>query len=338
MSSLIVEVSRIEEIKPHPNADALEICVIKGWQCVVPKGKYASGDIVTYIPIDAVIPEEHSDRWGITKYLSKGRVRCAKLRGEPSFGVVIEWEDPTWTVGSDVAAHYGITRYEPPVRATAGDAETPHPLFITYTEIENLRNFPGVLLDGEPVSVTEKLHGTNCRVGLVEGELMAGSKGLRRKRPEGDPFENSTYWLPFSVPGVRELLEWLGQTSRVAILFGEVYGSKVQDLHYGEKGTLGFRAFDLYVDGKYLDYGVFLKYCNQFGVEAVPALYVGGYNLELIQGLAEGKSTLCPEHVREGVVVKPLIERTDPKVGRVALKFIGDGYLFRKNAEDSTDL
>lgn len=30
MSSHIVEISRINEIKPHPNADRLEIAVIKG--------------------------------------------------------------------------------------------------------------------------------------------------------------------------------------------------------------------------------------------------------------------------------------------------------------------
>jgi hypothetical protein len=47
MSSLIVEVSRIERVLPHANADALELAHIKGWQCVVPKGRYAAGDLVT---------------------------------------------------------------------------------------------------------------------------------------------------------------------------------------------------------------------------------------------------------------------------------------------------
>jgi RNA ligase (TIGR02306 family) len=71
MSTLIVEVCRIEKILPHPNADALELAHIKGWQCVVPKGKYQAQDLVTYVPIDAVLPEALSDRLGVTKYLSK---------------------------------------------------------------------------------------------------------------------------------------------------------------------------------------------------------------------------------------------------------------------------
>src|SRR5690348_982466 len=166
MSTLIVEVCRIDRVFPHPNADALELAHIKGWQCVVPIGKYAAGDLVTYIPIDSMIPLSHADRWGISKYLSvrsvaadmpmpepAGRVRCARLRGEPSFGVIVDREDAAWTEGADVKAHYGIFKYVPPLKPSAGDAESPHPLFVEYTDIENLRNFPEVLEEGEPVIV-----------------------------------------------------------------------------------------------------------------------------------------------------------------------------------------
>ena len=37
-------------------------------------------------------------------------------------------------------------------------------------------------------------------------------------------------------------------------------------------------------------------------------------------------------------MVKPTTERTDPKVGRVCLKYIGDPYLFAKNVTDSQDV
>ena len=70
MAECIVEVCRIDKVMGHPNADALALAQIKGWQCVVPIGKYQAGSLVTYIPIDSLIPLEHADRWGITKYLS----------------------------------------------------------------------------------------------------------------------------------------------------------------------------------------------------------------------------------------------------------------------------
>lgn len=349
MAECIVEVCKIEKVFPHPNADALELAHIKGWQCVIPIGKYQAGDLVTYIPIDSMIPLTHSDRWGFTKYLSvksasddmempvpAGRVRCARLRGEPSFGVIVDMEDPAWTEGQDVKAHYGIFKYIPPVRTTAGDAETAHPLFVNYTEIENLRNFPEVLTEGEEVTVTEKLHGTNCRIGRIEGEAMAGSKGVRRKRPADDEVAGNTYWFPFTLPAVKALLETAGAAHRQFILFGEVFGSKIQDLHYGHKGQLGFRAFDILADGKYLDTDTFCALCARYGVETVPFLYRGAYALETIRALSQGNTTLADNHIREGVVVKPVIERIDPKIGRTALKYIGDSYLFSKSADRDT--
>ena len=336
MSTLIVEVCRIENVSAHGNADALELAQIKGWQCVIPKGQYAAGDLVTYIPIDAVIPIEHSDRWGFTKYLSNGRVRCAKLRGEPSFGVIVSLENTDWTEGEDVKDFYGITKYTPPLKISAGDAAPSHPLFPEYTDVENLRNFPSVLTGGEDVVVTEKLHGTSCRIGLIEGELMAGSMSVRRVRPER--LADSIYWQPLETHGVQPLLEHLGQTARQVILYGEVFGSKIQNLNYGLVGTLGFRAFDLLVDGKYLSADAFFGACAEFGVETVPVLYRGPYDLGTIKVLSEGPTTLGADHIREGVVVKPAAERTDPKVGRVCLKYIGDPYLFAKNITDSHDV
>jgi RNA ligase (TIGR02306 family) len=348
MSSLIVEVCRIDRVMPHPNADLLELAHIKGWQCVVPKGKYAAGDLVTYVPIDAVLPPALSDRLGVTKYLSNGRVRCAKLRGEPSFGLIMDREDPSWAEGADVREHYGITKYVPPLRPSAGDAEAAHPLFVSYTDVENLRNFPAVFAGGEDVVVTEKLHGTNCRVGMVEGELMAGSMEVRRKRPDQGREASSTYWFPTTLPGVTALLGELAASDgcRQAILFGEVFGSKVQNLHYGRKGELGFAAFDLMADGRYLDAAEFGARCARHGVPTVPVLHRGPFSLDLVRRLSDGPTTVggragtaaAADHIREGVVVRPAVERTDPKVGRVILKYIGDSYLFAKGITDADDV
>ena len=75
---------------------------------------------------------------------------------------------------------------------------------------------------------------------------------------------------------------------------------------------------------------------DRYGVETVPFLFRGAYTLEKIKELSEGNTTLEGEHIREGVVVKPVVERTHPKVGRVALKYIGDPYLFSKSADRDT--
>ncbi|HPW22295.1 MAG TPA: RNA ligase (ATP) [Vicinamibacterales bacterium] len=334
MAECIVEVCRIGAVSAHPNADALELAQIKGWQVCVPKGRYVEGDLVTYIPIDSVIPAEHSDRWGITKYLSNGRVRCARLRGEPSFGVVVDREDSSWGDGENVRDFYGITKYEPPVRVTAGDAETPHPLFVPYTDIENLRHFPDVLQEGEPVVITEKIHGTNCRIGAIEGELLAGSMGLRRKRPVR--LESSTYWFPLTLPGVKEMLRHLAGNHKQAILYGEVFGRGVQSLQYGQVG-LAFMAFDLLLDGKYCNHQQFANLCERFDVPVVPLMDLGPFSMDAVRACAGGSTAIGGDHIREGVVVRPTKERTDPKVGRVVLKYISDDYLLSKGISDNKD-
>lgn len=326
MSSLIVEVCRIREVRPHPNADKLDVAVVKGWQCVVPKGAYRDGDLVTYIPPDSVLPVALSDELGVTKYLSKGRVRCAKLRGEPSYGVVCAPRGPE---GFDAADLLGITKYEPPIRVSAGDAAPAHPMFPAYTDIENLRNFTDILSPGEPVVYTEKIHGTNCRVGWVRedgGELvrMAGSKGMQRKESDA-----GTYWLPWRTDPVVSLMTAIAGDPlvRQVVLFGEVYG-KVQSLRYGVPNGLAFRAFDLMVDGRYLDFGCFRGLCVAHGIEMVPVLAEEPFSMDRVRELSAGPSVVPgADHIREGVVVKPVRERHSPTVGRVILKYISDDYL-----------
>lgn len=203
-----------------------------------------------------------------------------------------------------------------------------------------------MLTIGEPVVATEKIHGTNCRVGLVwhsdeaQPTMMAGSRALRRKEPE-DPLAMvmNTYWFPHTLIGVKNLLADLqSQGHKQAILYGEVYGQGIQAYTYGEK-RMNFRAFDLMLDGKYVNYPIFKSLCDRHQVEQVPLVYEGAFSLDLIRACADGDSLIGGSHGREGVVVKPMVERDDPKSGRVILKYIGDRYLFGKVAEqDTTDI
>ena len=52
MSTHEVKVIRIESILPHPNADALELTNVWGYQCVIRKGAHNVGDLMAYIEPD----------------------------------------------------------------------------------------------------------------------------------------------------------------------------------------------------------------------------------------------------------------------------------------------
>jgi RNA ligase (TIGR02306 family) len=363
MSTLVVEVCEVKAVYPHPQADSLEFITVKGWQVIVQKALgLAIGRKVVYFPPDSVLPPDLAERLGITKYLAPLpreidgtrkpglRVRAARLRGEPSYGTIDHAVDPAWEVGRDVKDHYGVTKFEPPVRPTDGDALPPLAAFHGYTDIENIRNFPEVLVPGEEVVITEKLHGKNCRLGLIrvpgeDGdtfEFMAGSNDVRRKEVDrkGRP---SDFWRPMSEP-VRDLLRHLSGGERSVVLFGELYGSGVQDMAYGlGNGAKGFRAFDIAVDGKYLGFDEKSQLLGRFKVEMVPHLYRGPFSWEAVEEHTYGPTTLCPPEAagrfqgREGCVVTPVVERYNPDLGgggRVILKSISADYLARKGGTD----
>jgi len=352
MSTIKVEVTRIAEVRTHPNADALELATVGGWQMCVKKGAYRDGDPVVYFEQGTVLPRATAEALGVVNYLAEKTdmqgervlvVHRIRLRGEPSFGLVITPE-PGMEVGQEVAEAYGAEKFFPPIRLRVDDAETDHPRFPAYTDIENMRSYPLVLAEGEEVVVTEKIHGTNCRVGFLrEAEEylpMAGSRALRRKRPENDSLLQAyTYWFPFTLPGVRNLFAALQAAGHSqAVLYGEVYGQGIQAFTYGSR-TVGFRAFDLQLDGNYVDYASFAALCEEHGIDRAPLVYQGPFALATVKSLSDGPSLLGGAHGREGVVVKPVVERNDPAIGRVILKYVGDAYLFGKVAEqDTTDV
>lgn len=383
MSSLIVEVCKISDIKPHPNADRMEIAVVKGWECCVKKGAFQKDDKCIYFPIDTILPESVSDKFGVTKYLSKGRIRATRLRSYPSCGLVMPcnedvWNaavDPPgntysekfWKVKTNVADMFGCIKWEPPQEITQGDMEKEHPLFSRYTDIENIKNFPYVLKEGEMVVITEKIHGTNSRVGLLKGEFVAGSHKTQRKNPDAvisikqnivdfyyrikkfvktgnwnrpsiKASKNNTYWIPLKNENLREMMRHISKEYKAdqVIVFGEIFGKGVQDLTYGRQREVDYRVFDIIVNGEYMNYILFKNVCEKFNISMVPVIYEGVWDNSLIEKYSSGNSVVSDiEQIREGFVVKPIFEREDPEIGRVILKSISFEYLDRKKGTEN---
>jgi RNA ligase (TIGR02306 family) len=369
MSSLIVEVCRVDDVQVHPNADRMCVCTVKGWQVCASRdpetllNEYKPGDKCIYIPPDSILPPELSDRLGCTKYLSPlpknndgvrppgGRVRVARLRSVPSYGLIMHVEDDSLSFGTDVAALYGITKWEPPPEVIDGDAERPHPAFPAYTDIENYRNFPDLIIDGEEVVLTEKLHGMNCRLGILrtengEWEFAAGSHGQRRKEIDAKG-RRSKFWEVMTDP-IREMLHHVATTTPNAfgvVVYGELFGSGIQDMWYGmENGRFSFRAFDLAINGRYVDYDLKVELFRRFGVEQVPILWRGPFSRTVLEEHINGPTTMCAVEKagkfkgREGVVVTPTREREGAANGkefsRVILKGISFEYLERKGGTE----
>jgi RNA ligase (TIGR02306 family) len=357
MSTLMVEVCEVRQVLPHTNADALELLEIKGWQTVAKKGSYKQGDKVIFFPPDALFTKELATKLGVAPYLGSVRydenrlkVKAIRLRGEPSYGLVESAANlglDHLDVGVDVKEVLDITKWEPPLVSQQGNAANDIPNFHKYTDIENINNYPDILNGADYVIITEKIHGQNLRYGKVKVpgedgtpvyEYMAGSHNVRRKESEG-----CRYWsLHKQGEKYTNLVDFLvSEFDSDVVLFGEWIGENSQDMTYGIIGRNEVHLFDISVGGKYLDHTAFVKYCNDFDVKTVNILYEGYYCFDKVKELTDGPTTLCdPDKAgkfkgREGVVIKPVEEMHNKKIGRVILKSISCDFLNRKNPTDS---
>ena len=72
------------------------------------------------------------------------------------------------------------------------------------------------------------------------------------------------------------------------------------------------------------------------GLSRVPVVYRGPLSAEVLMEHTSGRESVSGQgtHIREGVVVRPCVERRDPRLGRVQLKSINPKYLTRKGGTE----
>lgn len=358
-------------ITDHPNADRLEIAKIEGkaYQSIVPKDKFETGDLAAYIPEDSIVPEDVQERLGVKGYLAgpdKNRVRTVRLRDVYSQGLLMKMEkieedygyiDMDGShyhvgLGDDCSDYLDIEKYEPPIPTQMdGEVFNARGRTISY-DIENYKNHPDVIQEGERVVMTEKLHGTWGCVGVIPredatdhaGRMIITSKGLSSK---GLAFKlNKQNKDNLYVRAARDngLIERLSdEVDGHLYILGEVFGNSVQDLQYGhEQGEISFRVFDVYIGkpqtGRYANDWMIDTICERFGLDRVPVLYRGPFSEDVMKEHTYGKDTISGTHVREGVVVRPCRERESAEIpscrGRVQLKSVSEDYLTRKHGTE----
>ncbi|MGH4030795.1 RNA ligase (ATP) [Actinomycetota bacterium Odt1-20B] len=353
MSTLRVT-AEVLTVHEHPGADALELAQVGLYRAVVAKGAYRTGESAVYIPEQAVLPAELIEELGLTGRLAGGnrnRVKAVRLRGELSQGIVCRPRAlagvdlaAAAAAGTDFAGLLGVTKWVPPVPPMMdGDVEAA-PDLLPWVDIENIQRHPKIFEDGEPVVLTEKLHGSACLLTYFadDGRVQVSSKGFGAKRLALKEDARNLYWRAVTGHGVAaaaaRLADRLG-ARRVGV-FGEVYGAGVQDLTYGADGrrdTLGYAVFDVSaeIDGtvRWLDAQSLLE----GELPLVPRLYEGPYDAGHVLEVASGRETVSGDalHVREGVVIRPGVERYSSVTGgRAIAKAVSPAYLTRRGGTE----
>ena len=367
MSEFNVKVHRIT-IEEHPNADAIELAIVGGYRSIVRKGDFKTGDLAVYIPEQAIVPDWLIDELGLTGKLAgkaQNRVKAIRLRGILSQGLILGLVDGAVldaegtpmpvSEGDDVTEYLGITKWEPVIPSSMSGQVTNAVGKTLKYDIENWKNHTNVLQDGEEVIFTEKLHGTWACFGLNIVDRIVTSKGFSGK---GQAFildesnANNLYVKMYNEIG-KHLVDIIAQATKFDVVYvlGEIFGCGVQDLHYGLANP-EFRVFDIFVGsgvdgintGAYVSYDTMnslldmanevyrVKTGTSLGVKSVPELYRGPYSVEIMEQYTDGKETISgnDSNVREGIVMKPTLERRDLELGRVILKSVSGDYLTRK--------
>lgn len=347
MSEFKVQVVRLTSVEKHPNADSLSIVKVNGdYPVIFQSAGFNEGDLAVYVPIDSIVPD--TEEWSFLG--GHRRIKAKKLRGIFSMGMLaplpsgvhpLLGEVDRWSEGDDMQTAMGIVKYEPQIHAgtiKSDDVMEAPSWFPRYTDIESLRKNGGVLVEGEEVVITEKIHGANGRWAtrlsdeaddndFAMLDWIVGSHNQVYKTGKG------SIWFEVLRQGLCNGLNCALMDMQKHVFFGEVYG-KVQDLRYGEGDGINVRVFDIF-DGEkmeYLNFDEMMKICDEYDIRTAPLLYRGPWIDGWARSLAEGKTMIGGDHVREGFVVRPVKERFDRRCGRVVLKLIGEGYLLRKNA------
>lgn len=355
MSEHHVILVRLGSPERHPNADTLSVVKVHGgYPCVVRTAEWAEGDLAAYVPEDSLVDVTRPEFAFLAPKAKDGwaRVRAVRLRGIFSMGLLVKpprhpedgsflaGAEVLWREGDDVAEALGVRKYEPPLETASRGQDVPSPSpEPPHYDLEGLRRWMDALQPGEPVVVTEKLHGSSGRAfvfGFLYPYRVEGGVPKRRFFHVGshtrwkDP-EGTTEWAV----AAREvgLQEKCSSAMAAGYAFYWECVGKVGGFPYGhQRGRLGIWVFDVcHVRNRtWLAHEDMEALCKELDLQTVPVLYRGPWDPGVVLPLAEGQSTLDPSHVREGIVVRPASDRVDLRFGRVVLKYHGEGFLTGK--------
>jgi RNA ligase (TIGR02306 family) len=261
-------------------------------------------------------------------------------------------------LGDDASMFLGVIKYEPTIPThMKGEVANLHGLTVKY-DFERHERVMHMFPEGHPVVAMEKAHGTCCEIRLIpglnhpemfgeSGDVIVASKG---RAAAGLAFKNvSENDHTIYVRVLRELLSQ-GLEARMRSLVGhlaaargmtvveplcvtimlEVFGSGIQDLHYGTtQPQIG--VFDVQVGAGWLPHAdLFGEACAWLELPALPQLYKGPFDVAALEAVRDGVTQIGGTHVREGIVVRCAHETQHAELGRRIMKMISPAYLTRK--------
>src|SRR5205823_4715913 len=111
----LASIQVITDIRPIEGADRIEAAIVLGYQTVIKKGEFRSGDLCVWHEPDTVAAEKPE-----YEFLRKQgfRLKVSRFKGQVSQGLALPLAvlpAASYTVGDDVTELTGIRKYEKPL-------------------------------------------------------------------------------------------------------------------------------------------------------------------------------------------------------------------------------
>lgn len=205
--------------------------------------------------------------------------------------------------------------------------------FTQYPHIENIDNIPSIF-DVSDILITEKVHGSAMRIGIVDGRLRIGGRKLEFQNiaPESKDGQGFVSWVIDT--GLEKRMRE-AFTGHDVILYGEWHGSGTPSKGWPQiqkgirylKGN-DFRVFDIKLDGKYLPQDQVAGWASKVGLKTMPILYKGKPDQKIFDSLidtmskvGEENGIVDAENTIEGIVIRPNEMQWDAKRVPIMAKY-----------------
>lgn len=359
----LVSVQKIVGTRPIEGADRIEVANVLGWQCVTQKSNnFKPGDLVAYFEIDSLIPLDVPQFEFLRKKEGEthARLKTIRLKGEISQGLILplsiiseirHGKNPAaesfFKEGDDLTEELGVTKWEQELAAhLRGQVVGQFPVFISKTDETRIQSCPSVLTKnvGLRCFSTEKLDGSSTTVFYVPRDTPGlPAKYLEKTEDEWifgvcsrnlcvAKADDNAFWKAAEILDLESKLKAHGAP---IALQGELVGPGVQNnkLQLKSLTVYWFNVADP-VKREYYAFKEFKDTIAALGLQTVPILeedFELNHTVDQLVVKSIGKSALNKDVWREGIVVRPHIERQERGLGRFSFKVINPEFLLKYN-------
>lgn len=187
-----------------------------------------------------------------------------------------------------------------------------------FLHIDNLYRNGDELLMFKRVFALEKIHGTSAHIMFKDGEIIYYSGGAKYSTFE-ELFDDEALYTGFMELGHNNI-----------VIYGEACGGRIQKMRHLYGDNMRFISFDVKIGDTWLNVPNAEEIVIGLGLEFVPYDEIDT-DLDKLNELRDSDSDIAKRWsteggIREGIVIRPLIEITNNRGNRVISKHKGAAF------------